>query len=37
MLRAFDGIRVTQDARAVKVNIDITQDLADKLVDELAH
>jgi hypothetical protein len=37
MLRAFAGIRVTQDARAVKVNVDIPQDLADKLVDELAH
>ena len=33
LLRAFDGIQVTQQERSVKVNVDIPQDLVDRLLD----
>jgi hypothetical protein len=35
LLRAFDGIRVEQDGRAVKIDVDIPQDLAGRLLDRL--
>jgi hypothetical protein len=33
LLRAFDGIQVSQQERSVKVNVDIPQDLVDRLLD----
>jgi hypothetical protein len=32
LLRAFDGLQVRQDGRMVQVNVDIAEDLAEKLV-----
>lgn len=37
ILRALTGVHVTQDGRAIKVNLDVPQDLSSKLVDELLH
>ena len=32
LLRALDGIQVAQEGRVVRVNIDLAEDLAEKLV-----
>ena len=34
LLRAFDGIQVTQQSRSVKVTLDISADLIERLLDD---
>jgi len=35
LARVFDGIQIRQDARVVRLDVDVSQDLADKLADRI--